>query len=47
MLNGSANKLREDRGEQKQIYYISKTLTDPETCYTMTEIGCGGSDFGS
>ncbi|CAL9216441.1 unnamed protein product, partial [Arabidopsis halleri] len=23
--------VREDRGEQKPIYYISKSMTDPET----------------
>ncbi|KAG7588597.1 Ribonuclease H-like superfamily [Arabidopsis suecica] len=27
----------EDRGEQKPIYYISKSMTDPETRYTMME----------
>jgi len=27
----------EDRGEQKPIYYISKSMTDPETRYTMIE----------
>ncbi|KAG7538977.1 Integrase catalytic core [Arabidopsis suecica] len=29
--------VREDRGEQKPIYYISKSMTDPETRYTMME----------
>ncbi|KAG7559356.1 Integrase catalytic core [Arabidopsis thaliana x Arabidopsis arenosa] len=29
--------VREDRGEQKPIYYISKSITDPETRYTMME----------
>ncbi|KAG7529614.1 Ribonuclease H domain, partial [Arabidopsis suecica] len=29
--------IREDRGEQKPIYYISKSMTDPETRYTMME----------
>jgi len=29
--------IREDQGEQKPIYYISKSMTDPETRYTMME----------
>ncbi|KAG7579151.1 Ribonuclease H-like superfamily [Arabidopsis thaliana x Arabidopsis arenosa] len=29
--------VREDRGEQKPIYYISKSMTDPEKRYTMME----------
>jgi len=29
--------VREDRGEQKPIYYISKSMTDPKTQYTMME----------
>ncbi|KAG7552223.1 Ribonuclease H-like superfamily [Arabidopsis thaliana x Arabidopsis arenosa] len=29
--------VREDRGEQKPIFYISKSLTSPETRYTMME----------
>ncbi|KAG7588706.1 Ribonuclease H-like superfamily [Arabidopsis suecica] len=29
--------VRENRGEQKPIYYISKSMTDPETRYTMME----------
>ncbi|KAG7537008.1 Ribonuclease H-like superfamily [Arabidopsis suecica] len=29
--------VREDRGEQRPIYYISKSMTDPETRYTMME----------
>ena len=29
--------VREGRREQKPIYYISKTMTDPETRYTMME----------
>ncbi|KAG7542873.1 Retrotransposon gag domain [Arabidopsis thaliana x Arabidopsis arenosa] len=29
--------VREDRGEQKPIYYVSKSMTDPETRYTMME----------
>ncbi|KAG7533112.1 Ribonuclease H-like superfamily [Arabidopsis thaliana x Arabidopsis arenosa] len=29
--------VREDRGKQKPIYYISKSMTDPETRYTMME----------
>ncbi|KAG7548005.1 Integrase catalytic core [Arabidopsis suecica] len=29
--------VREDRGEQKPIYYISKSMTDPETRYTTME----------
>ncbi|KAG7564134.1 Ribonuclease H-like superfamily [Arabidopsis suecica] len=29
--------LREDRGDQKPIFYISKSLTSPETRYTMME----------
>jgi len=29
--------IREDRGEQKPIYYVSKSMTNPETRYTMME----------
>ena len=29
--------IREDRGEQKPIYYISKSMMDPETRYAMME----------
>jgi len=29
--------IREDRRVQKPIYYISKSMTDPETRYTMME----------
>ncbi|KAG7556987.1 Integrase catalytic core [Arabidopsis suecica] len=29
--------VREDRGDQKPIFYISKSLTSPETRYTMME----------
>ncbi|CAL9218007.1 unnamed protein product, partial [Arabidopsis halleri] len=29
--------VREDQGDQKPIFYISKSLTSPETRYTMME----------
>jgi len=29
--------IRENQGEQKPIYYINKSMTDPKTRYTMME----------